>query len=127
MSVTNLRRTEAASSEDPEDDVGAYIASLSAEEQKGVAIAGVAYDLAILAHRTEESSTSTTQPSTDLSEFRQRVMSGFARDGAMPQIGELQAYLRELGYVLELHLIDIDTDRSALRLVPPAEDLTPAP
>jgi hypothetical protein len=121
VSATNIQPARSASADDAIDDLDAYIATLSDDEQRGIAIAGVAFDLVALLDRGGMDGASSEAASAEIEVLRQQVVSQFKSTGMVSQLGELQRYLNELGYSLALDLIRIDTGESVGQLRLPSE------
>lgn len=102
------------------NDIDAYVATLSDERRAGLALAEVAWDLAAWLNRTREGGTHDDTDATELAELGWQAASHFGPDGLIARVGELQRYLHELGYGLELSLADIETGEFVGRLTPPA-------
>jgi transcriptional regulator with XRE-family HTH domain len=95
------------------DDIETYVATLSEEEQRGLAAADAAIDLAILLHRAREHRGLSQAAAGRLAGMQQQAVSRLERPGANPQLETVLAYLDALGYGLELTVIDLETRATA--------------
>jgi hypothetical protein len=111
MSATKAVTVQPTLPKDSNSDIDVYIASLTDEQRAGIALAEVAYDLAALTDRLRADDHHEAD-TTELDELRRQAIGHFEPGGIMEQVGALQRYLFELGYALELGLVDLDTGES---------------
>lgn len=87
-----------------------YIATLSDDEQREIAGAELAIDLARLLHHAREHRQLTQTEAAELAHMRQQAVSRLERPGANIQLATLQRYLSALGYALELTIREPEND-----------------
>ncbi len=93
----------------PHNDIDDYIATLPAEEQQEIAIAGVALDLAhVLYHARRERGLSQAAAAARAG-LRQQAVSRLEKAVGNVQLATLQRYLSALGYSIDLVIKDADT------------------
>ena len=106
---------------DVADDLGAYLATFTAEDREAHAAAETAIDIAMLLHRARDDRGLSQQAAARLSGLQQQAVSRFERPGANPQLETIQTYLAALGYGVELTIVDLATGEAAFSLrLPPA-------
>ncbi len=86
-----------------------YLVTLTDEERREIAAAGIANDLAILVYRARERKGLTQKEAATLASMRQQAVSRLEQAGANMQVITLRKYLAALGYTLEISIRDSDT------------------
>jgi len=108
------------------DHVDAYIATLDEREQREVAAAGAAIDIAILLYRARERRGLSQAAAAKLAGLHQQAISRFEHPSANPTLETVQTYLAAPGYALELKAIDVETGEVAAKLTLPTASLSSA-
>ena len=95
------------------DDLHDYIGSLTADEQRGLAVADVAIDKAMLLHHARERRGLTIAAAAARADVDQRLVNDLEQPGANISIDVLHAYLAALGNRVDLTIVDPVTDEPA--------------
>ena len=94
---------------EPRDDLDAYMATLSEEERQNIARAGEALDLALLLHEIREARGVTQTEAASLAGVRQQAISRWERSHPNMRLETLRRYLDALGYSLGIVVTDQET------------------
>lgn len=120
MSGRKLRHSDVQTFDD-------YLATLTDEERREIAAAGIAVDLAILVYRARERKGLTQKEAAAQASLRQQAVSRMEQAGTNVQIITLRKYLAALGYTLEIAIRDSDTGEVVESVgLPLVDELVPA-
>ena len=107
------------------DDIETYVATFDEDEQRDLAAAEAAIDIAILLNRARRRRGLSQTAAAELAGLKQQAISRFESPDANPTLETVQAYLGALGYSLELKAVDAETGEVAAAIVlPPASLIT---
>jgi DNA-binding phage protein len=108
------------------DDLDAYISTLTEPEQRAVAAAGAAIDIAILMNRARQKRGLSQKAAAELAGLQQQAVSRFESPDANPRLDSIQTYLSALGFRLELNVVDLQSGEVAASTALPTPTMSKA-